>query len=226
MKAIIFDASSLISLSMNGLLPELKELRKIFDGKFIITGQIKKEVIDKPLTIKKFELEALKIKQLFDEKVLELPSSVGIKDNEILEQTAKLVDIANNLFIGREKEIHLISSGEASCLALGKLLEGKRINNIIAIDERTMRMLVEKPENLQKLLQRKLHTRVIIKKKNFSAFKGFKIIRSAELVYIAYKKGLVKLKNGKTVLDALLWAVKSKGCSISNEEINEIKGIG
>jgi len=226
MKAIIFDASSLISLSMNGLLPELKELRKIFDGKFIITEQIKKEIIDKPLTIKRFELEALKIKQLFDEKVLELPSSVGIKNNEILEQTAKLVDIANNLFIGREKEIHLISSGEASCLALGKLLEDKKINNIIAIDERTMRMLVEKPENLQKLLQRKLHTRVIIKKKNFSAFKGFKIIRSAELVYIAYKKGLVKLKNGQTVLDALLWAVKFKGCSISNDEIAEIKKIG
>ena len=130
------------------------------------------------------------------------------------------------MVVGREKEIHLISSGEASCLALGKLLDGKRINNIIAIDERTMRMLVEKPENLQKLLQRKLHTKVIIKKKNFSAFKGFKIIRSAELVYIAYKKGLVKLKNGQTVLDALLWAVKFKGCSISNDEIAEIKKIG
>ena len=88
-----------------------------------------------------------------------------------------------------------------------------------------MRMLVEKPENLKKLLQRKLHTIVTIKKENFAPFKGFKIIRSAELVYVAYKKGLVKLKNGKTVLDALLWAVKLNGCSISGEEINEIKRI-
>jgi hypothetical protein len=225
-KAIIFDASGIISLAMNGLLPELKELKKIFDGKFLMTSEVKKEVIDKPLTIKRFELEALRIKQLLDEKIFELPSSVGIKDKEISEQTNKLTNIANNLFIGKEKEIPLISPGEASCLVFSKLLEERRINNLIVIDERTMRMLVEKPENLRKFLQKKLHTTINVKKENFSAFRGFKIIRSAELVYVAYKKGAVKLKDGKTILDALLWAVKLNGCSISVDEINEIKKLG
>ena len=37
-KAIIFDSSTLISLSMNGLLPELKGLKNVFNGSFIITS--------------------------------------------------------------------------------------------------------------------------------------------------------------------------------------------
>lgn len=224
MKAIIFDASTLISLAMNGLLPELKELRKIFDGKFIITNDVKREIIDKPLTIKKFELEALKIKQLLDEKVLELPSSVGIKDSEIFVQTEELVDVANNTFMGQGKEIRLISMGEASCLALSKILEKNKVKSAIAVDERTMRMFVETPKDLQKLLQKKMHIKVTIKKENFKPFAGFRIIRSAELVYLMHKKGLVKL-DGPKVLDALLWAVKFKGCSISDEEIREIERI-
>jgi len=44
-------------------------------------------------------------------------------------------------------------------------------------------------------------------------------------MYVAYKKGLIKLK-GELVLDALLYALKFKGCSISGEEIRQIKRIG
>ena len=33
------------------------------------------------------------------------------------------------------------------------------------------------------------------------------------------------ITDGKKVLDALLWAVKFKGCSISGDEINEIVRI-
>ena len=64
MKAIIFDASTLISFAMNGLLREIVGLKKIFKGKFIITKEVKSEVIDRPIKIKRFELEALKIQQL------------------------------------------------------------------------------------------------------------------------------------------------------------------
>ncbi len=85
-------------------------------------------------------------------------------------------------------------------------------------------MLVESPDKLGEFLERKMHTKIISKKTNFDIFKNFKIIRSAELVYIAHKKKLVKIGNGQ-LLDALLWAVKFKGCSISNQEINEMKKI-
>ena len=109
-------------------------------------------------------------------------------------------------------------------MALGKILNEKNIVNVIAIDERTTRMLSERPENLKKLLEKKLHTKVSYKKERVKFFSDFKIIRSAELVYIAYKKGLVNLSDGN-VLDALLYAVKFKGCSISDDEIREIKKL-
>ncbi len=223
-KIIIFDASTLITLAMNGLLPEFRELKKIFKGKFIITEDVKREIIDKPITIKRFELEALKLKQLLEDKILEMPSSLNVNADEISKKTTEFLKIANSIFSGRGKDIKLIDSGETSCLALSRILDEKKIKNVIAVDERTTRMLGEKPENLERLLQKKLHTSISFKKENFKFFKGFNFIRSSELVYIAYKKKLVRLKNG-LVLDALLWAVKFKGCAISGDEIREIKSL-
>jgi len=225
MKSIIFDSSTIISMSMNGLFNELKELRRIFDGKFIITKEVKSEIIDRPLTIKKFELEALNLQSLLDEKILEMPNSLKIDEKELLRDTYKIIDIANSTFDAKGKKIHLIDIGEASCLALSKILSEKKIKNVIAIDERTTRVLCERPENLKELLEKKLHTKITSKKENYGFFSGFKFIRSAELMYFAYKKGVIHLKNGH-VLDALLYALKYKGCSISEEEIEEIKKIG
>ncbi len=226
-KAIIFDASTLISLAINGLFEEIRELKKIFRGKFIITTQVKKEIIDRPITIKRFELEGLRLKELVDEKILELPSSLGAKEEDILKKTNEFLNIANNTFSPQNhpnRYIHLIDLGEASSLALSQILDDKKIKNVVAVDERTTRMFGEKPENLEILLQKKLHTRIIFKKENFEYFRNFKFIRSSELIYIAYKKKIVKLKNG-LVLDALLYAVKFKGCAISDEEIQEIKNL-
>lgn len=224
-KILIFDASSLISFAMNGLLPELRELKKIFPGKFIIPKEVKGEIIDRPINIKRFELEALKLNELVDEGVLELPSSIGLDEDFITAETNRILDIANNSFLEKgSKPVHLIDLGETACLVLSKILNEKEIPNLLAVDERTTRMLSEKPENLKKLLQKKLHTRIDIKKDKLKYFRGFKFIRSAELIYIAYKKGLVKIKN-KKILDALLYALKFKGCAISRDEIEKIKKL-
>lgn len=223
---LIFDASSLISFAMNGLLPELRELKKIFPGKFIIPSEVKWEIIERPINIKRFELEALKLQELVKDKILESPESLGINKEKISTETQKLLGIANNTFFEKgQKEIHLIDLGETACIALSKMLTENKINNAILIDERTTRMLCEKPENLKKLLQKKLHVRVDIKKENLKYFKGIKIARSTELIYIAYKQGLVKIKD-KKILDALLYALKFKGCAISTEEIMRIKKLG
>ena len=112
MKVIIFDASTLISLAMNGLLPELKKLKAIFKGKFLITQEVKKEVIDKPITIKRFELEALKLKQLFDESILEAPASLNINDAEITKKAKEIMQIANTTFTTDKKDVRLIDFGE------------------------------------------------------------------------------------------------------------------
>ena len=52
----------------------------------------------------------------------------------------------------------------------------------------------------------------------------FRFIRSSELVYVAYKKGFIKL-NDKRALEALLYATKYKGCAISWEEIEQLKRL-
>jgi len=150
---------------------------------------------------------------------------LGIDENRISKMTGEIMNFANNTFFGNENAVHLIDVGESSCLALSKLLDEKGIRNVLSVDERTTRLLAEKPENLLSLLQKKLHTKITFKKENLKTFKDFKFIRSTELIYIAYKKGIVKLRN-HDVLDALLYAMKLNGCSISEEEIEEIKRIG
>ena len=224
MKVIIFDASTLITFAMNGLFDEFVALKKIFDGKFIITKEVKYEAIDRPSTIRRFELESLKIRKLFEDGVLEMPSSLKINDGEVTRLAMKILETANKSYSEHGKNIHLLDTGECSCLALSRILSEKDITNVIAVDERTTRMLIEKPENLEKLLEVKLHTNIKLNRENFKLFNGFKVIRSSELVYIAYKKGLVNLKKG-AVLEALLYAVKFKGCSISEEEIKEIQRL-
>lgn len=227
MKAIIFDSSSLINFTMNGLLEEFRGLKKLFGGKFLITKEVKEEIVDKPMKIKRFELEALKLKQLMLDGIIEMPSSIGIDDNKISKLSKEMEDIANNTFFGSQSSIHIISAGESSCLALSRLLNEQGMANVLSIDERTIRVLGEKPENLLAIFQKKLHTSIKMKKENLRTFANFKFIRSTELIYIAYKKGVVRLTNNNVIiLDALLYGLKLNGCSISDEEIEEIKRIG
>jgi hypothetical protein len=221
MKALIFDASTLITFSMNGMLNELKKLRKGFDGKFLITKDVLRETVDKPSKIPRFKLEALRVKRLVTDKTLEMPNSVGVSSDLIVKKTEEFKEIANSTFESTKKMIHLIDSGEASCLALSRILDEKGVENVIAVDERTTRVIGEKPENLKKIMEGKLHTQLTSKKENYKFFKGFKFIRSAELVYVMYKKGIIDVKDGE--LDALLYAMKYKGCAISRDEIEEIK---
>jgi len=196
-KILIFDASSLISFSMNGLLNEIRNLKNIFSGKFIITEDVKQETVDRPLKTKRYELEALNINQLILEKILELPSSIGISSEEIKKETNEIIEKSNNSFFEKEKPIHIIDLGEASCLALSKILNKREVKNILVIDERTTRLLVESPKNLKELLQKKLHVMIQEKKENSERFSEFKIIRSTELIYISYKKGLIRIKDKK-----------------------------
>ena len=103
MKILIFDSGTIISFAMNGLLPELKKLKEVFDGKFIITKEVKYETVDKPLNIKIFELDALKIKILIDNKVFESPEVLGIKDYEIENEKRKILDETNKMFYSQNQ---------------------------------------------------------------------------------------------------------------------------
>ena len=219
-KAIIFDSGTLITLSMNDLLGMLRELKKSFNGKFIITREVENEIVFKPMKIKRFKLGAMRLKRLIDDKTLEFPSSLQISDKEISRMTKEILKDANTLFISDKRPVHIIDEGESSILALSKLLRDKGIKNMIAMDERTTRMLCEKPDNLKNLLERKLHKKMTQQKKPNELFHKSDFIRSTELIYVAYRKGIIP-KN-KELLDAMLYAAKFKGAAISSKEIKVI----
>jgi len=222
-KVIIFDAGTLITFSMNCMLSIFRDLKKNFKGKFLITHDVEYEIVNRPMGIKKYKLGAMRMKGLIDEGILEFPESVGIQSKDIEENIRKYSKMINSMFITKNRTMHIIDKGEASCLALSKLLEKKGIKNVIAIDERSTRMICEKPENLKLLLERKLHTSIEIKNK-LNECKNIKFIRSSELIYVAHKKGLIHNKT-KDMLDALLYGVKFKGCAVSSEEIRELEKL-
>jgi predicted nucleic acid-binding protein len=218
-KSLIFDAGPLINFAMNGLLPLLKKLKQEFNGDFLITKEVKREVIDYPESTKRFELEAIQIKELFNERIIKHADITEQEVDNLRQKREQIMSIANNTFFANNKPIHLLDKGECAALALATILKQQ---SVLVIDERTTRMLIENPENLKKLLQKKLHTDIKVKKENFAFFKDFKVIRSTELAYIAHKKNLIELKDPKAY-EAMLYALKYKGCSVSEEEIEEMK---
>ena len=219
MNYLIFDSGPLINFSMNGSLYLLRRLKKVFNGKFLITEKVKTETIDYPKKIARFELGALELEGLFNEEIIELPDLTQNQKEELRKKTEEILSLANSIYTIKGKNLHLIDEGEATTLALSEILG--ITNVVIAVDERTLRMLCENPENLRKLLQKKLHTNVNANRENYAFFKKFKIIRSTELVYIAGKKKLFDLKNSR-ILIAMLYAMKFKGCSVSEQEIQQM----
>ena len=223
MKVLIFDSGPIINFSMNGLVYLLENLKKIFDGKFIITEAVKYEVMDRPIKNPRFELEALRIKDLLSAGILELPSALGIDNNLIKKETTRLMNEANGCARTNDRKINIVSEAEISCLALSSELTKKGIDNLIAIDERTTRILTERPENLERLMSDKLKTQVKVSC-NLDTFKDFRFIRSTELVYVAFKKGILGI-DGSEALEAALYATKYKGSSVSFEEIKVLKKL-
>lgn len=220
MNFLIFDAGPLISLSMSGLIYILERLKKDFKGEFIITPQVKREVIDRPLKNKKYELGGLRILDLLDRGILKI-SSRFVKDNILEKETYKILNLSNSSMFA-EKSINLVQEGEASCLAFSKICN---CENLIVIDERTTRMLIEDPEALRKIMENKLHTQISLKRTSLKELKNIQFIRSTELIYIAYQKNLLNLKKEKETLEAMLYSLKFSGASISEKEISDIKKL-
>lgn len=224
MKYLIFDSGPLINFSMNGLIDVLGKLKQTFDGKFVTTDYVMEEVCGRPMKIKQFELGALRISELKRNKILELPQDFGIDTKALARETIRLTSLANNSLYAKGQPIKIVSEAEISCIALSNMLSEKGHQTMIAIDERTARLLGEKPDNLSALMSSKLHQKVISKKENLSEYKNLKFIRSPEIIYVAYKKGLIELHDSRA-LEALLYATKFKGAAISWDEINVLKNL-
>ena len=222
-KVLILDAGPIINLSLNGLLEIFKKISQ--KGITIaITNYVYQEVVDRPSHIPRFELGALKIKDLIEKGVIKFATDSGLAQQEIESETQRFLRIVNSSIKSDNHFIEIVSPAEMSCLAVSHLFNKKRIENIIAIDERTTRVLFEKPKNLRDLMSNKLHRNVTLNTKELENMGQFRFIRSSELVYVAIKKGFIKI-NDKHALEALLYATKFKGCAISWEEIEQLKKL-
>ncbi len=230
MRSLIFDAGPIISLATNNLLGMLKPLKKRFKGAFMIPESVKREVIEHPLLSKRFEFEALEVMALVSSGILTVYSGMDIK-----ERSEKLLSLANHTFKARNKWLTLVHPAEIDAISLAI----KMGSDAVAIDERTTRWMVEKPEAMWKRLESRLHTDVSFNRERASRFqemcRNIRIIRSAELGAVAFEiKGLdsylpAEKVNGRTpeevLIDAVLWGIKIQGCAISSSEIEELKKL-
>lgn len=223
-KVLILDSGTLINLSMNGLLDIIPKLKQVSNVRFIITKQVKYETVDRPVGVPRFELGALRVQELLQSRDIEMPNDFNVPETKIISATKEFMDIANHSIESKGKFITIVSDAEMSCLALSKELTARGIENMVSVDERTTRLLAEKPENLQKIMSEKLHLRVSLNLNKFDVFKEFRFIRSTELVYVAFKKNVLDLKTPKA-LEAVLYATKFKGSSVSFEEIEVLKKL-
>ncbi|MCK5449618.1 hypothetical protein KAI32_02030 [Candidatus Pacearchaeota archaeon] len=223
MKYLIFDAGPIISLTMNGMLYLVENLKEGFDGEFILTPQVKREVVDRPMKIKKYKLEAIQVNDMIERGVFKMSSEI-VSNQKLDVEVKRILKVTGGVLrtVQTGEKIKIIHSGEAACLAFSKLCGAE---SVIIIDERTTRMLTEAPQNLKEMMERKLHTPLKAELSLLDELKDFKFIRSAELLFVAYKKGLIPIKKSKDLLDALLYGVKFKGAAISSKEIEEMKKL-
>lgn len=226
MKTIIMDSGPVITLALNNLIWLLEKVKNDYKINFSITEPVKKELIDNPLTTKRFKFEALQVMNLIDKGVVGI-----ISDEKVEKQTRALLELANSSFKTKNRFLNLVHFAEMSAVSAALSCNA----DAVMIDERTTRHLIERPDKLKNLLSHKLHTKVEINKASLSKLgqetKSIKFIRSAEFVTVAFEKGLLDdfLPNlpdsRKTLLDALLWGLKLNGCAISTKDLETLKRI-
>ena len=221
-KILFFDTGPIITLVLSRLSWLLPALKKQFGGKFYITPAVKLELVDRPLQVRRFSLEALQVSRLIREGILEIYDAVPEKKVHSLQQ------LANQSFMINGKTLDIIQTGEMEAVVCAMQLKAS-----VVMDERTLRLFMENSNELAQVLERRFGNTVTLNKetiKNFNReFEDLIIIRSIELVSVAYKLGLLdsfrpEMKNGKEVLiESLLWATKYNGCAVTDHEIEEIK---
>ncbi|MFA4855543.1 MAG: hypothetical protein WC634_03085 [archaeon] len=213
---IVFDASTLISVSQTCLVKILAGLKRKMNADFIVPESVFLEAVQRPIEIRRFELNAIRIKKVIEENGFRvLPAG----DQSLVDE---IEAIANSCFLAQGRPIRLLQRGEIEALAIAKETGA----DALAIDERTTRMLIENAEQLREIMQERRKIRIGIdtgKQRAFAAmFSGLAIVRSVELIALADEYGLLEdeLPKGKQSLEAALFAAKYSGCAVSSREIN------
>ena len=216
-KRVVSDSSSIISMAINCMSTLLAELGL----EIVVSREVYDEIVSRPINSKRYALESMRIKKLFNEGVVKVMDADPRLTDEIIE-------VSNGIYSAHHQNIRLIHKGEAGALALIRDVGA----DAFLIDERTMRMMLEDPESLKNVLSSQNNGRVDIDYGRLDAFRKLvppvKIIRSSELAAIAYERGVLGKSlgdNRKEALMAMLYALKFSGCAISWDEIDDYASI-
>ena len=216
-KRIVCDSSSIISMAVNCMCSFLGEM----DAELVVNKEVFDEIVSRPSSSKRYALESIRIKKLFNDGVIKVQ-----KANPRL--TDEIIDVSNSIYRVKKQYIKIIHRGEAGALALARDIDADGF----MIDERTMRMILEDPEMLCSVLNRQTNQKVEINYKNLEVFRELvppvKIIRSSEVAAVTYEKGVLGRNlgdNRKEAFLAVLYALKFSGCAISWEEIDDYATI-
>ncbi len=223
--SILVDAGPIITLALSQLLWLLKPLKEKTGMTFYITKAVYSELVERPQTIKRFQFEALHVQKLIREGVLTM------YEKKINKQTTlNLTKLANNSFMIKEGPLEILQAGELETLALAVETKAPML-----MDERTLRLLIEKPEGMKRLLEGRKRKKVSKNPEKLREFQQLAgrpgIIRSVEVVAVAFEMGLLdaylplneeQAAGRKTLLNAILWNAKYHGASVIDHEIDEL----
>ena len=227
MKTLVFDTGPIITLTMNNLLWLLEPLKEMGNCRFLITNQVKEELVDNPLNkTRRFKFEALQVLHYIENGTLEVADGSGI-----MGQTENLLGLANSCFSAFGHNIKIVHDAEISSLALYM----QQNSDAFVLDEKTTRLLIENPRKLQEIMIHNLGTKVTANNNSLKSFqkltKNVKMIRSVELAMVAYEKGLLDkylvniINPRRTLLESILWGIKLNGCAVTKRELEQILRI-
>ena len=217
MKKVVFDSSTLISLSDRCLINIIGRMAVSEGVEFVIPESVLEESVLYPLKIKKFELDAVRINNAIAHKWITVAKSTKTTRNNV----QRIENIVNDICIAENRPMKIVHRGEIETIAIAKELGA----DAIAMDERTTRMLLEEPSALKEVLQHRLHRKIMLNNRAIAEFREFSgmvpIIRSVGLIALSYEKNYFgdDLPRNRTALEAALFAAKLSGCAVSTDEI-------
>ncbi len=225
MAVLVVDSSTIISCAMNCLLWVFKDLKER-GFKFVVPKGVKREVIDSGLNSKKFKYEAIRVMEYFNNGVFEE------HEMDVKSEASEMLGYANSSFYIKHNPLKILQQADAEVAVLAKKIHA----DAIATDEKTLRLLVEAPDFIKKMLEHRFHENIESNKDalyNFSrVFEGINVVRSVDLLALAYNLGIFdkiakscniseKKKCSRDLLEGILFSLRFSGCAVSFKEIED-----
>ena len=207
---MVFDSGPLINLANNCLLGVLDTI----PAEMYIPPAVYREVYGYPSTKRMYAWSASLINEVVGKRIL--LRTLSARERSLVEHLDHLL---NSLFYSSRGPIRIVHPGELEAIVLAS-----EMDKVVAIDERTMRLIVEDVDALRRRLSSKIHAWVKIDKSKLSevqsTLQDLLVVRSVDLVAYAYDKGYFSsYKNPSSALRAALYALKYGGCAVAEDEI-------